>query len=101
MKWSVPLLLLTFTVISIYCDEAKPEDVPRPVGVVYLIDVISKPNEDPSTENGGVSNNIADSENNKLKHNLLLVQPIPIDEAGDGVYFRPEDGKPLKEPQVS
>lgn len=30
-----------------------------------------------------------------------LKNPIPFDEAGDGIYFRPDDRKPLDKPQVS
>lgn len=100
MKWSLPLL---FLVAAVLCDDdaelSHKSANPRPVGVVYLIDLITEPKTEDIVDDGGISNTIP-NESFKSKGNLLLIRPIPIDQAGDGVYFRPENGQPLAEPEV-
>lgn len=74
----------------------SPGQFQRPVGVVYLIDEITetRPN-----SNEGLSNEISE-QGKTSKRGALLITPIAEDEAGDGVYFRPEDGSPVAEGQV-
>lgn len=101
MKWFAPLTLLAFAACG-YADQARSNEnsIPRPGGVVYLIDVISQRRNGPEAVDDSVSNAIPENSNAGPKHSYLLVNPIPIEEAGDGVYFRPENGRPLKEPEV-
>lgn len=74
----------------------SPGQFQRPVGVVYLIDEITetRPN-----SNEGLSNEISE-QGKASKRGALLITPIAEDEAGDGVYFRPEGGAPVAEGQV-
>lgn len=76
MKFLSPLLLV---IAGVLCeDKSSP-------GVVYLIGSLDDP---------------IPSEAKKREINLF--NPIADNEAlADGVYFKPEDGKPLKNPNVS
>lgn len=57
--------------------------------VVYLIDTLDD------------KKSAADKSGQTHEASYTLVHPIPEDEAGDGVYFRPVDGKPLEKVEVT
>jgi hypothetical protein len=98
MRWSIPLVVL---LVGAFAEDNEP--APRPVGVVYLISVLNEPRYEPEAVETGISNDIPE-ENVKAKTQpgFLLIQAIPETEAlSDGVYFRPADGKPLENPEVS
>lgn len=61
--------------------------------VVYLVEEL---HDNPRDK----ANAIAD-EGAQPKRGLALTNPIPENQAGDGVYFRPENGAPVPEGQVS
>lgn len=70
-------------------DEQKTPVV-RPIGVVYLIDTLG---------DGSGSNNVPE---NRAEGGILLTKPIADNDAlPDGVYFRPEGGRPVDKSQVS
>lgn len=61
--------------------------------VVYLVEEL---HDNPRDK----ANAIAD-EGAQPKRGVALTNPIPENQAGDGVYFRPENGAPVPEGQVS
>lgn len=89
MRWNIPLVVLGAVIVNCKADESQPATNSKG-DVVYLIDLVN-------------SGHIGQGQGNSKEHqpSYLLTDPIPIDEAGDGIYFRPENGKPLTEPQVS
>lgn len=63
----------------------------RPVGVVYLIDLVAKP-----------EGQAANAPEPRKDGGVLLLRPIADDDSlPDGVYFRPENGRPVDESTVS
>lgn len=61
--------------------------------VVYLLEGL---NDNPRDNVNAVADDGA-----QPKRGVALTNPIPEDQAGDGVYFRPENGAPVPEGQVS
>ncbi|XP_017786225.1 PREDICTED: translation initiation factor IF-2-like [Nicrophorus vespilloides] len=59
-------------------------------GVVYLIDTIGRKN--PESIGGSDNKDLSDTP---------FFKPLPADKPlPDGIYFRPEDGKPLENPDI-
>lgn len=103
MMWCITSFAVILVVVVGLTDAAEDPDVRQvveggsnqapkagPVRVVYLIDLIGRPegqeNVPEQRKEGGVA----------------LAHPIADDDAlPDGVYFRPENGKPVDESTVS
>lgn len=83
-------LLIVFATIIICRAEAasKNNEIKKESDVVYLIDTLD-------------GTKVAkDSSGKPHEASYELGDPIPFDQAGDGVYFRPAGGEPLAKPQV-
>lgn len=105
MWWSTPAALLILAVFSSKAEDKKvlisKVEIPKQVGVVYLIDLVNEPKYQPEAIDGGISNNIPVENPKPRPPGFLLIHAIPEQEAlEDGVYFRPVDGKPVEAPQV-
>lgn len=90
MRSTLTQVSIAFAVI-ILCQSQeleKDNDDKKNSGAVYLIDTLDG------------TKSATDQSGNVHKASYELVDPIPINKAGDGVYFRPASGKPLAEPQV-
>ncbi|XP_018563192.1 glycine-rich RNA-binding protein 2, mitochondrial-like isoform X2 [Anoplophora glabripennis] len=80
MKWLVALTLLAAAGISQAEQEVSLANaLSRPVGVVYLLDIVSPPRERPEAFNYESSNFISDGPSYGKKHSYLLVRPIPAE----------------------
>lgn len=83
MRWLVALTLLAAA--SICSSQAEQEvsianALPRPVGVVYLLDIISPPRQKAEAFDYESSNLISDGPSyGGNKHSYLLVRPIPAE----------------------
>lgn len=82
MRWLVALTLLAAA--SVCSSQAEQEvsianALPRPVGVVYLLDIISPPRQKAEDFDYESSNLISDGPNYGNKHSYLLVRPIPAE----------------------
>lgn len=86
LPWTVVSLL--YACISL-CRSEETENDHKPGGVVYLIDTVND------------QKNSKDKSGNIHEASYKLVDPIPFDQAGDGIYFKPKDGKALDKPEVS
>lgn len=68
----------------------------RPVGYIYLVDLITIPND------GSDSSNDSYVPEERKDGGVALANPIPEDQSlPDGVYFKPEDGKPVDKSEVN
>lgn len=86
MRWyAVPLLLA----VLVQQGYLQPTDKK----VVYLVEELH--------DNPRDKANVIADEGAQPKRGVALTNPIPEDQAGDGVYFRPENGAPVPEGQVS
>lgn len=66
----------------------------RPVGVIYLVDLLLVPGE-------GSETNDSYTPEERKDGGVALTNPIGEDESlPDGVYFRPENGKPVEKSEV-
>lgn len=94
MKWySLPLVL------AVLVAPGLSKSPPQPEGIVYLIDELADSKPKKNAEDNG--NNVIPDEGDTSKRGVLLASPIAEKVAGDGVYFRPEGGKPVAEGKVS
>ncbi|XP_018577693.1 uncharacterized protein LOC108916001 [Anoplophora glabripennis] len=83
MKWLVALTLLAAAGTSQAEQEVSIANaLSRPVGVVYLLDIISPPRQKPEAFNYESSNFVSGGPNYGNKHSYLLVRPIPAEARG-------------------
>lgn len=83
-------VLVVFATILICRAEDTPKnnEIKKESDVVYLIDTLDD------------TKLAKDKSGKPHEASYELVDPIPFDQAGDGVYFRPANGEPLAKPQV-
>lgn len=95
MRLACSQVLIALVAIILVCradDTTKDKEEKNTIDtseVVYLIDSLDG------------SKSVTDKSGAPHEPTYTLVDPIPEELAGDGVYFRPLDGKPLAEPQVN
>lgn len=99
MKWlaSSVVVLAFATTFVVAAEDADADGLDyqtpkaRPIGVIYLVDLITIPGE----------NNDSYTPEERKDGGVALANPIGEDESlPDGVYFRPEDGKPVEKSEV-
>lgn len=88
LSWT-EVLFFFVTIFSCQAEELTEENESKTdSAVVYLIDTLDG------------KKTVIDESGKTRDASYILSDPIPFDKAGDGVYFRPSNGKPLTEPQV-
>ncbi|XP_023313170.1 uncharacterized protein LOC111693190 [Anoplophora glabripennis] len=88
MKWLVALTLLAAAGTSQAEQEVSIANaLSRPVGVVYLLDIISPPRQKPEAFNYKSSNFINDGPSYGNKHSYLLVQQTEDDRETPSKYL--------------